>query len=206
MRPRVEQITIAGPAAPWGAVGLEIDGGRCRVGAVELVLSDEDGGAGIARWSLSGAGSAELDGLPTDLVDPAEATPAPDHPLGAVAIDHMVAFTPELERTVGALEAAGIELRRRRDGETLGHAVRQAFFRLGEPLLEVVEHSRVPPGPAAFWGMTLTVADIEAAAALLGDRLGTIRDAVQSGRRIATVREEAGLGMPVALITPDAGR
>jgi hypothetical protein len=46
------------------------------------------------------------------------------------------------------------------------------------------------------------VADLDAAAERLGDRLGRARDAVQRGRRIATVRPEAGLGPPVALITP----
>ena len=42
-------------------------------------------------------------------------------------------------------------------------------------------------------------------AELLGDRLGSIHDAVQPGRRIATVRDSAGLGLPVALISDAAG-
>jgi hypothetical protein len=71
-------------------------------------------------------------------------------------------------------------------------------------ILEVVEHSRVEPGPARFWGITFAVADLDACAELLGERLGSIRDAVQPGRRIATVRESAGLGLPVALITARA--
>jgi hypothetical protein len=45
------------------------------------------------------------------------------------------------------------------------------------------------------------VADLDACAALLGGRLGEVRDAVQPGRRIATIRREAGLGVPVALIS-----
>ena len=56
-------------------------------------------------------------------------------------------------------------------------------------------------GPARFWGITFTTADIDAAAELLGDKLGRVKDAVQPGRRIATVRKEAGLGLPVALIS-----
>jgi len=47
----------------------------------------------------------------------------------------------------------------------------------------------------------LAVADLDACAELLGERLGSIRDAVQPGRRIATVRKSAGLGLPVALIS-----
>ncbi len=67
----------------------------------------------------------------------------------------------------------------------------------------MVEHGEVEPGPARFWGITFTVADLDACAELLGDRLGSIREAVQPGRRIATVRESAALGLPVALISPD---
>jgi hypothetical protein len=50
------------------------------------------------------------------------------------------------------------------------------------------------------------VADLERVAGELGERVGSIRDAVQPGRRIATVRERAGLGIPVALISPEPSR
>jgi hypothetical protein len=53
-----------------------------------------------------------------------------------------------------------------------------------------------------FWGLTLVVDDLDAAAARLGDRVGPVKDAVQKGRRIATLRREAGLGVPVALMSP----
>jgi hypothetical protein len=68
-------------------------------------------------------------------------------------------------------------------------------------ILEVVAHGKIDPGPARFWGITFAVDDLDACAELLGDRLGSIRDAVQPGRRIATVRREARLGLPVALIS-----
>ncbi len=62
------------------------------------------------------------------------------------------------------------------------------------------------PGPSdgsvRFWGLTLVVSDLDAAAARLGSRLGAVKDAVQPGRRIATVRREAGLSVPLALMTP----
>jgi hypothetical protein len=70
-------------------------------------------------------------------------------------------------------------------------------------ILEVVEHARVEPGPARFWGITFAVGDLDEAARTLGDRLGSIRDAVQPGRRIATIRREAELGLPVALISAE---
>ena len=84
-----------------------------------------------------------------------------------------------------------------------GGGVRQGFFLVGDLLLEVIDGTGLPDGaPARFWGMTLVVSDIDAAAALLGERLGAIKDAVQPGRRIATVRPEASGGLPLALITP----
>jgi hypothetical protein len=50
--------------------------------------------------------------------------------------------------------------------------------------------------------VTLVSDDLDATAAVLGERLGAVRDAVQPGRRIATVRREAGLGTPLAFMTP----
>lgn len=116
-------------------------------------------------------------------------------------IDHVVVFTPDLERTTSAFEAAGIERRRLREVESEGGLLRQGFFRLGEVIIEVAEHPKIEPGPARFWGITFTVTDLEACAEMLGESIGSIRDAVQPGRRIATVRSTAGLGMPVAFMT-----
>jgi len=162
----------------------------------------------LLSWSLSGTGCCELDGLPTELADGiSERDPAPPHANGVVGLDHVVAFSPDLERTVPALEAVGLDLRRVREGPTPAGAQRQAFFRLGEVILEVVEH---PSGTAAaadrdapcrFWGLAFGVEDLDAASAHMGTALGGPRPAVQPGRRIATVRREAGLGVPVALIT-----
>jgi hypothetical protein len=158
-------------------------------------------GSGIGGWILRGDAPADIDGLATKVSEEAPPAERLAHPNGAVQIDHIVVFTPDLERTTTALEAAGIERRRVREADVGGEPLRQGFFRLGEVILEVVEHAKVEPGPARFWGLTFTVADIDACAELLGERLGTIRDAVQPGRRIATVRSEAGLGLPVAMIT-----
>jgi hypothetical protein len=53
-------------------------------------------------------------------------------------------------------------------------------------------------GPARFFGIACTVRDLDACAALLGDALGQIKDAVQPGRRIATLRHK-DLGLRVAI-------
>ena len=80
--------------------------------------------------------------------------------------------------------------------------MRQIFFRLGPVILELVG----PPapdgdGPARFWGIAFTVTDLDATARYLGDRLGTVKDAVQPGRRIASLRKEAGLALPIAFMS-----
>lgn len=114
-------------------------------------------------------------------------------------MDHVVAVTPDLGRTRRALAEAGLEPRRVREA---GDGTRQAFYVLGTALLELAGPVG-EPGPAAFWGLTLVVEDLLAAAREMGESLGPIREAVQPGRRIATVREEhAGLGLPVALMSP----
>jgi hypothetical protein len=107
-----------------------------------------------------------------------------------------VALTPDFDRTVGKLRTAGLDYRSSRDA---GNGFRQAFFVLGPCLLELGGPAE---GDVRFWGLTLIVEDLDAAAERLGERLGRVKDAVQPGRRIATLRPEAGLGVPVALMTP----
>jgi len=149
---------------------------------------------------------AAIDGVPTDHVAPTERpADAARHEIGALAIDHVVVLTPDLERTVAAVERQlGLRLRRTRDTESSGAPMRQAFFRMGEAILEVVGGQQVDPrgGPARIYGLAITVADLDAAVLLLADRVGDPKPAVQPGRMIATVRKEAGLQVPLALMSP----
>ncbi len=200
----IEAVRLAAPAEAWRECGFAVDGTEAAVGSVRLLF--EEGGDGIAGWTLRGQTDTEaavaLDGLPTEHTAAAPPQPA-SHPIGALRIDHIVVFTPELARTNAALEGAGLSLRRIREPDEPGPPARQAFFRLGEVILEVVETPQAGEGPARFWGLTLCVSDLGACAGLLGERLGEVRDAVQPGRRIATVRRGAGLGVPVALISEE---
>jgi hypothetical protein len=112
------------------------------------------------------------------------------HPNGALVIDHVVALTDDMDRTLPALAGSGLELRRERRAPA-----RQAFFNLRTLVLEVVE----APGRApALWGLTVAVEDLDA----LGPPVGEPRDAVQPGRRIATVPQDAGLPVALAFMTP----
>lgn len=207
-RPLLTGLELAADAGPWAEAGFAVESSAVSVGAVRIELRGRSAGRRIAAWSVYGLASTDLDGLPTHRAaePPSADSPAP-HPNGVVALDHVVAFSPSLERTVAALKAAGLDLRRIREGPTAAGAQRQAFFRLGQPILEVIEH---PPGtdaaddraaPARFWGLAFVVADLDESARALGPLLGEVRDAIQPGRRIATVRREAGLGLPVALMS-----
>jgi hypothetical protein len=121
----------------------------------------------------------------------------------------VVAFSPALDRSVHALQGAGLALRRIREEPTPAGAPRQAFFRLGAEILEVVQEPEGAAGgpdrPARLWGLAVTVADLERTLAALAPHASAPRAAVQPGRRIATLRRSAALSVPVALMTPAGG-
>lgn len=211
MTPTVDELAVGDAPAAWSALGFEVDDDICVVGDVRIRLAGAEAGKGLAGWSVRGLESTELDGLATTRSDRQPPEESPAHPNGVTAIDHVVAITPALERTILALEGAGLDLRRIREQPTPAGAPRQAFFRLGATILEVVQE---PPEaieraggdhPAFFWGLALVAPDLDATVAGLGDRAGEIRPAVQPGRRIATLRRTAGLTVPVALMTPPPG-
>jgi hypothetical protein len=213
----IDQITLADAPESWGALGFTVTDGRCQLGQVELLLAgaqDElvprsDSASGVLSWSLRDVTSVELDGLPTTVSEGQPRDPAPAHPNGVLAIDHVVAISPAFERSIVAIQHAGLDLRRIREEPTPAGAPRQAFFRLGHEILELVEEPSevIERGgtdrPVRFWGLALLVADIEGAAEALAPHVSEVRAAVQPGRRIATVRRSAGLAEPLALMSID---
>ncbi len=211
MTPTLDELTVADAPRAWAEIGFAIDGEVCSVGGVRIRLAGPDAGRGITGWSLRDAESTELDGLPTVRSERPPPGERSAHPNGIAALDHVVAITPALDRTVAVLEGAGLDLRRIREEPTPAGAPRQAFFRLGATILELVQE---PPEaiergggadrPAFFWGLAFVASDLDATVGGLGDRVSEIRAAVQPGRRIATLRRAAGLSVPVALITPRA--
>lgn len=197
-RPELDEVVVADPPDAWRSLGFTVVGDVVALGGARIRLGARAAGdSAIVGWSLRGlAPEADLDGLPTAASD----APPPDpvgHANGALAIDHLVALTPDFDRTVSALRDAGLDYRRTRDA---GGGRRQAFFVVGPCLLELAGPAP-GDGGARFWGLTLVVDDMDATAELLGERLGQIKDAVQPGRRIATVRRSAGLGVPLALMS-----
>ena len=97
----------------------------------------------------------------------------------------MVVFSPSLDRTTAALERAGLDLRRVRDAVLPGGGTRQAFFRLGEVILEVIQQPAPdggevdPSKPSRLWGLAFMTDDLDATVAAAGDAFGPPRDAIQ---------------------------
>jgi hypothetical protein len=204
----IDEIALADEPDRWATLGFALDGDAVTIGTVRLTLAGRDAGRGIVEWVLRGASATELDGLPTKLSTGPQRPGAPEHPNGVSAIDHIVAFSPQLDRSVQALRDAGLDLRRIREEPTPAGAPRQAFFRLGETILEVVqipEHELArasgKDAPTRFWGLALLSGDIERTMNVLGEHVSEIRPAVQPGRQIATLKRSAGLGVPVALMS-----
>jgi hypothetical protein len=207
----IDELVLADEPERWDALGFTVRDGCCQLGRVRLRLAGSDAGRGLVRWSLRAIATEELDGLPTVRSDSPPPAPVPAHPNGALAIDHVVVMTPALDRTVHALQSAGLDLRRLREQPTPAGAPRQAFFRLGSEILEVVQEPAAAvqraggvDRPAHMWGLALRVADLDRAASALGADAGSIRPAVQPGRRILTLRRSAGLAVPVALMSAEA--
>ncbi|UTI62823.1 VOC family protein [Paraconexibacter antarcticus] len=204
--PALAAIDVALDPPVWAALGFAVDeDGTCVVGAttLEVIGAAAEGAPLLPGWTLRGPAAATpdtVDGLPTTWTDAPPAAGAP-HPNTARALDHVVLRTPDTGRTFAALQATGMELRRERTAGTGSRALRQGFFRHGEAIVEVVgplQHAG--DGPAALWGLSFLVEDLDAAVALLGEGAGAVRDAVQPGRRIVTVRAEACGGLPLALM------
>lgn len=224
---RIVEVTVADDPSAWAAAGFRVDEDQVRVGSLAVRLTGRvDGARGITGWTLAGVldrGEPDVDGLPTVFAatapDDAPSTsgsgePAehPGHPNGTTGLDHVVVFTPDLERTVAAFEALQLSCRRVREAGTDDAPLRQAFFRLGSQILEVVgpttgSGETVEEAPARWFGLAVDVADLDATATHLGPALGRTKLAMQRGRRIATLRHrDVGVSVSIAFMDDQADR
>lgn len=135
----LDELVLADEPARWAALGFTVDDGVVQLATVRVRLAGAAAGRGIFGWSLRGLTGTDLDGLPSGRAAQPPSGAAPEHRNGVVAIDHVVAMTPDLDRSVRALQGAGLDLRRIREEPTPAGAPRQAFFRLGTEILEVVQ-------------------------------------------------------------------
>jgi len=193
----IDEIRVGDSPGAWRAAGFTVADDTCGVGSVRIRLGGD--GAGITDWTLRDIPEAtiEVDGVATALSTASAGEPG-QHANGVTHIDHVVLMSPDLPRTTAALESLGLDVRREREAG----AFRQLFFRLGEVILELVGPQQAGTGPAHLWGITFVVDDVDATAALLGDGVGRVKDAVQPGRRITTLRgEPIGISTAVAFIS-----
>lgn len=196
--------TIALGDAPeaWAAAGFDVVDGLVTLGTTALRLTGT--GVRFEGWALDGV-ERPIDGLAT-----AEPTPvAPNgsaHPNGIVRIDHVVVRSGDVDRTVAAFEAAGLEVRGGRSTTSYGSPMRQVFMWAGDVIIELVGPDRGEPRtdePTSIFGLALVADDLDVTAAFLGDLLSTPKDAVQQGRRIAGLRgAQVGLHLPIAVMSP----
>lgn len=170
-------MRVGDPPSLWADLGFRVEDDCVAVSGVRLLLGADE--PGLSNWAFG---------------DPAPH--APLHPNGVAAVDHVVLFTPDLDATVDRLSDEGHDLRRIREA---GNGVRQAFFRLGEVILEVVGPM---DGDERLWGITFTVHDLDATVAFLDDKVRPPKEAVQPGRRIATLDAAAGSTVPLAFMSP----
>ena len=198
--PSIAALDVVDPPDVWVGLGFVVDGDSCWISGIRHRLGASE--RGIGAWALRGLDVSDVDGLVTTVSDePPQDTPA--HPNGVIALDHLVVSTPDIARTTKAIEAAGLDLRRTRDTDQYGPPFRQTFFKLADVVLEVI--GPVEPRsdkPARFFGLAFTVADLDATAAHLGERLRPAKDAVQPGRRIATLDKAAGSAVAMAFMSP----
>ena len=207
----IDELVLADEPERWATLGFTVVGDVVQLGAVRLRLAGENAGRGIVAWSLRGISCDELDGLPTTTSHSTPPDAGAAHSNGVTSLDHIVAMTPDLDRSVRALRGAGLDLRRIREEPTPAGAPRQAFFRLGEEILEVVQEPEQivaardgADRPARLWGLALIAPDIDRTVGAISPHVGAVRDAVQPGRRIVTLKRSAGLAVPVALMSPRA--
>ena len=204
--PAVVEIEVADEPDPWRAAGFSVADDCAQVGSIAVRLVGRSApGTGIRSWSWSDLSSdGPIDGLTTHTAPRPAVTPGA-HANGSTIIDHIVVVTPNIERTVPAFEARGLDVRRTRHTDQYGPAFRQVFFRGGETIIELIGPDTPADGDnrdAHFYGLAFTVADLDAVAQELGDGLSSIKDAVQDGRRIATLRHETyDISVPIALMS-----
>jgi hypothetical protein len=205
-------LNVADDPMTWAAMGFTLDGATVRLGTTAITLSGSEANArGITGWVLAEDTMLpeSIDGLRTATTTGAAPAPATEvsHANGIVTIDHLVVMTPDIDRTVSAFEDLAWECRRRREGAAYGQEkMRQAFFWLGDVIVEVVGPETIDAEkankPAAFFGVALTSSDLGVTQAFFGDLMKPPVDAVQAGRQITTISSRSGSTLAIAVMSP----
>jgi hypothetical protein len=199
--PRLVGLVVGDDPQVWRAAGFTVRDDAFVVGGVTVRLAGSHGARGVLGWHLEPPVPRDVDGLPHADVAPVDADDA-THANGATALDHVVAASPDLERTTSALAAIGLTPRRTVVGARGDAETAYRFFLLGTCLLELIAPTTptdVDAGPAAFVGLAFVTPRIDD----LGSLAPAPRPAIQPGRRITTLDHRAlDLSVPTALLSP----
>ena len=198
------RIDVGDEPESWAAAGFNVVDGEIRVGSTVVRMRGAGGDRGILSLAVDGI-TESIDGLSlSPPIPPFHQRITPLHPNLVTHIDHVVAMSPDMDRTVQALTEAGLDLRRTRLYESGGTTNRQAFFWLGDVILELAGADGTHGAePAEWWGLALTSPDIDASHESLEGLLGVPKDAVQPGRKIAGLRtRDADISVPIVFMSP----
>ncbi len=198
------RLDIGDEPDAWANAGFSVVDGETRIGSSIIRLRGTENGRGILSAGIDGVVES-IDGLtispPIPRFNP-KITPI--HSNLVTAIDHVVAMSPDMDRTVEALSDAGLDLRRTRLYNSDGATNRQAFFWLGDVILEVAGSDDAhDPDPAQWWGMAFISPDLGATHNALDGLLGDPKDAVQPGRLVAGLHTlEVNISVPIIFMSP----
>jgi hypothetical protein len=196
-QPELRTLVVGDEPSAWARAGFAVTGDETSIGAVGIRLAGGDR-RGVVAWERSGIGDGSIDGILSIGTERPPARPV-EHPNLAVRVDHVVITTPDLGRTLAALQAFGFEPRRHRDVPGAEPARRQVFLWAGEAILEVVGPIEPAGGkPASIWGLALASDNMEQTVTTLGPAVSQPRPAVQPGRTIATL-DTTNLDISVSL-------
>ena len=208
----IDEILVGDPQEAWEAAGFTVDDdGCCRVGAVRVRLVGREAASG------SSAGRCAAHPPPRSPTACSTACPPPSPtlrpwtrpctPTGPPTSTTSSCSPPICLAPPWLLGRIGLEPRGERESDTYGAPMKQVFFRLGEVILELIgQPGSTGEGAPGFFGLAITVDDLDGLAVQLGERLGTIKDAVQEGRRIATLRHrDLGMSVATAFMSPEPG-
>jgi hypothetical protein len=159
-----------------------------QVGLVRLRLDPTLADGGLRSWALVAApdgGMTDVDGLLTGHGAPLDARAAGRSSDRRVRDRPRRRGHPDLARTIAAIEAGlGLPLLRTRDAGSAGVDA-PGVLPHGRVVLEVVGGSEPDRsgGPARFYGIAITVEDLDVAVERAGDRIRQAKAAVQRGAR-----------------------
>ena len=187
----------------WRDLGFEVNGERCRLRSIDVVLTGADSGRGIHGWAWTGSDGPTIDGIPCTRVDGRGVGVTEPHPNHSVGLFYVVLFGPSWDAAATALSDVGVDPGEPRPMGSKDQPRLRSVADAGDVEIEVIGPPDHDPSSAwRLWGSIVEVDDIDATAAYLGSRLLSVKPAIQRGRRIATLDRSAGSSVPLAFMSP----